>query len=297
VQERKQRTLGRLGVAVAGSLLAIAPFVIARHLASSSLDSTTAALLATKLPPLILRVVVFVAVLALACPLLVLVARSRWAAYATAAGIAGILSELAGDRPYATRFLWPIALALVLVLAIQLARRAVTPASLVVTALGVLLVYEGATAQGRLGWTRRYSELLEGVEYLRHVPAARMDRDYERVLASVPAGETVAVWVAHPERLDYARYHVIDLRTPRIARYRDFVYGPHRSRLGQLLRGAHYVLVEREDFRVARSQGNVIYRALCAELHAGCADDLELLVLQSRSLARDGNVQLVVPAQ
>jgi hypothetical protein len=223
----------------------------------------------------------------------VLATRARWAACATAAGVAGIVSELAGDRPYATRFVWPLALALVLVLVIQLARRAVTSTSLITATLAVLLVYEGANARGRLAWTQRYADLLAGVEYLRHEPASSPHRDYERVLASVPPGATVAVWVAHPELLDHARYRVIDLRTPRIAPYRELVYGPHRPRLCDLLRDVRYLLVEREDHRIARSQGNLLHRIMCAELHPGCADDLELLLLVSPSIAVDGSLQLI----
>ncbi len=110
-QERDQRTVGRLAVLVAGTALALVPFVITRQLAWSSLDGTTAALLAPKLPSLVVRGALFITVIAIACPLLALVTQQRWAAYASAAGIAGIVSELAGDRPYATRFVWPLVLA------------------------------------------------------------------------------------------------------------------------------------------------------------------------------------------
>ncbi len=117
------------------------------------------------------------------------------------------------------------------------------------------------------------------------------------MLATVPAGARVAVWVAYPEHLDYSRHRFVDVRTPQTARFRELVYGAHRSRFGNLLRGTQYMLVEREDHRVERSQGNLVHRLLCTELNAGCADDLELLLLRSRVIASDGSLQLVALPQ
>jgi hypothetical protein len=292
LQDRERQTIRRLVLVVAATLVAIAPFVIARQLAWSSLDGAQTALLEPRLPALAIRAAVFVAVLAIACPLVSLISLQRWPAFATAAGIAGIVSELAGDRPYATRFVWPLVLALALVLVIHLARRAMTAASFIVATCAVLLVFEGSTVRSRLAWTQRYAEMLAGVEYLRHEPAERMYRDYNELLARVPAGATVAVWVTHPERLDHARHRIVDLRTPRVSRYRELVRAPHRPKLHSLLRGARYLLVESDDRWVQRSQGDLVHRLLCRELGPGCADDLELLLLRP-AVAERGNLRVI----
>lgn len=295
---RADRGTKRLAVLLGVMLAALAPYVIARQLAWSSVGHDVASLVAPKLPGLGVRALLFVVVLVPAAYVMTIVLPRRWPALATAAGIAGIVSQLAGDRPYATSFVWPIAIAAMLVLVVEVSRVAqsgATPRALVATAFAVLLVYEGATARGRSRWSTRVAELAEGIEYLRHAaPSTATRTDYAQLLAAVPAGARVAVWVAQPERLDYTRHTLVDLRTPRVARYRELVMGPHRRNLARIAKTARYLLVELDDSYIARSQGNVVYRALCADVEAtpGCADDLEALALRP-PLARSGNTVVV----
>lgn len=295
---RADRGTKRLALLLGVMLAALAPYAIARQLAWSSVGQDVASLVAPKLPGLGVRALLFVAVLVPAAYVMTIVLPRRWPALATAAGIAGIVSQLAGDRPYATHFVWPIAIAAMLVLVVEVSRAApsaATPRALVVTAFAVLLVYEGATASGRSRWSTRVADLAEGIEYLRHAaPSTATRTDYAKVLATVPAGARVAVWVAQPERLDYTRHELVDLRTPRVARYRELVMRPHRRSLARIAKTARYLVVELDDSYIARSQGNVVYRALCADLDANpaCADDLEALALRP-PLARSGNTVVV----
>lgn len=276
-----------LGLTAGLFVVLVLPFVIARALAAP--DHVIATLIAPKLPGLAVRVGLFIGVLAVACPLLSVIVPLRWPAYATAAGIAGIVSQLSGDRPYATRFVWPIVIALVLTLLVQLARRAPAVLAKIVALAAVLLIYEGITGTGRTRVGTRYYALVGGAVYARQ-PTAHIP--YERVLAAVPAGATVAVWVTEPEQIDYARNPIIDLRTPRTAQYREYVFGKHRAAFAKIARGAQFLLVERDDRSLPRRH-NLAYRILCREPRPECADDLENLLARSRVVAEIGTLRIV----
>ena len=111
----------------------------------------------------------------------------------------------------------------------------------------------------------------------------------------MPAGATVAVWVDEPELLDYARFRIVDLRSPAVARLRTFRWEPHTSQLASLVAtlGASFLVIERDDARVRRIQSDLLYRFLCQEQRPICADDLEAIALHHPVVAGSGNLQLV----
>jgi hypothetical protein len=115
------------------------------------------------------------------------------------------------------QILWPVALAGGVALVAVLARQH-TPSRtvLVVAMLGCILVYEAQTTAGRRAWAWRTYDLMFDVQAARHV--APQAAPYRQLLARVPRGQRVAVWVTQPELLDYARHAIIDLRTPRAAK-------------------------------------------------------------------------------
>jgi hypothetical protein len=167
----------------------------------------------------------------------------RSAAWATAAGIAGVgLSS-----GYAAQFLWPIVLAYIAKLVVELARGDAAPpaTALVVALLAAVWIYDGRETAGRARWSHRYSELVFGVDYLHRVgDRAPAGGSYDRALAAVPTGATVAVWVTRPEQLDYRAHRIVDLRTPRWAHLRK-----RPDELAALIAktGADYLVVERDD--------------------------------------------------
>ena len=104
------------------------------------------------------------------------------------------------------------------------------------------------------------------------------------------------MWVSEPERLDYARLHIFDLRTPAGARLRAFRWARHDSQLAPLLAAldVSYLLLERDDAHVQRTQRDLLYRWLCAApAPAICADDLEAIALAHPIVARQANLALV----
>jgi hypothetical protein len=187
---------------------------------------------------------------------------------------------------------WPIALAYLAKLVIDFARRErLGAASLIVALLGVGWIYEGRDTTGRARWSHRYTELLYGIEYLHRVgDAAPAGGSYASVLAAIPAGATVAVWVARPELLDYRVHRIVDLRTPRWAPAR-------KSGFARLVAttGADYLLVERDDASRERAEHDLIYRALCAADREGslCGDELDAFVRERPILATDGLLRVV----
>ncbi|HEX8111326.1 MAG TPA: hypothetical protein VF516_26535, partial [Kofleriaceae bacterium] len=125
-------------------------------------------------------------------------------------------------------------------------------------------------------------------------PAGAPD-PYASILADAPPGATVAVWVGQPERLDYARHRVIDLRAPAAARLRVHRFAPHTSQLAALVSGvaASFLLIEDDDVRIERIHDDVVYRLACRQPRPMCDDDLEALAAQHPLVARRGNLRLI----
>src|SRR5262249_2823797 len=145
--------------------------------------------------------------------------------------------------------------------------------SLIVALLAGAWIYDGRETLGRVRWSNRYTELVFGIEYLRRVgDAAPAGGSYAQVLAAVPAGATVAVWVARPELLDYRAHRIVDLRTPRWAHTRKAGFAKLVAATG-----ADYLLVESDDAWRERTERDLIYRALCTAARDGplCADELD----------------------
>ncbi len=129
----------------------------------------------------------------------------------------GIAAQITGARPYALRFLWPVVFIVALIGVGELGRRAVHRAvGLLVALTFVATIHYGRTMGGRRGWARRVLDAAANIEYLRHHGVqAPIGSGYESALDKVPRDAIIAVWVTRPERLDYSRHHIIDLRTPR----------------------------------------------------------------------------------
>ena len=210
-------------VALVGVLLAvIVPYVIVRLAAKGMVGADAYALVAPA-RPWILPLVASLAIIVVAVGLARYVRdpAARWIAITTVAGCAGIASKLTGAWPYATAFLWPILVAGILALGVEALRSTSPPrptgAVLAIALVACALIYEGRDVPGRVRWVRRYADLIANIEYLRHAPSDRGLDHYGPLLASVPPGSTVVVWVTRPETLDYARHRIIDLRVPRLA--------------------------------------------------------------------------------
>ncbi len=193
-----------------------------------------------------------IAVLVLGAALAVLgFALARHAAFASARVPARLLG--AGHSGYVAHLVWPSALATVLVVAIALGRRRDLGApTLVLSALGAMLIFEAREAPGRTSWAWHYIELASDVGYGEH--RAPEGGDYERLLGRVPDGATVAVWVGRPELLDYRRHRIVDLRTPHTAAL--------RGSLDKLITatGASWLLVERDDTDLAADRTAIATR-------------------------------------
>lgn len=293
--------LHRFAVIAAVVLAVVAPYAAIRALAWSEVPAAARGLIAAPAGALGPRLAIAAATLVAALPLVALARRdlpARGLAIGACLAIAGMVGQLTGARPYAIRFLWPLALAIGLIAIIEIARRSrLTTAALVGTLVLAVLVYEGRDAAGRVRWTRRYLDLATHIEYLRHArerpPASG---DYEALLRRVPPGATVAAWVARPEQLDYAGpRRLVDLRTPRIARLRSHRWDAHASRIEKLLGLLHadYLLVEADDRRAARSRADLTYRLACGQPLPGCADDLESIALRHPVIAERAGIQLV----
>ena len=296
--------LRRIAVLVVVPLAVVLPYVIVWLSAKGSIEATAYAVVAPS-RPLVVPLVAFVAIVGVGAGLARLVRdpAARWITIATLAGCAGIASQLAGPRPYAATFLWPILVGGGLALGVEALRaRAASSArppalALVISLLACVLIYDGRDVPGRVRWVRRYAELVANIEYLRHAPLERAPDRYASLLAQVPAGATVAVWVTRPETLDYARHRFVDLRVPRIARLRQHRWDPRGSRLASLLAGIHadYLLVEDDHRRIERGQRDLLYRFACPPggTERACADELEAIVLGHRVVATAPGARLV----
>ncbi|HWO17744.1 MAG TPA: hypothetical protein VNO30_03175 [Kofleriaceae bacterium] len=249
-----RRDLRRAALLAAGVLAVIAPYLLARAGAGAAVPAAARALLESRLPPLGARLAIFAAV-AVACAPLAAIFRGRplgWLAAGAALTIAGVASQLTGERPYAAGFLWPLAIAAAIAGVIQLGRaRRTTAAALLVSLAVVVFIYEGRTTGGRRRWVRRYIDLGFDMDYLRTTRgAAPVSGGYEALLRPLPARATVAVWVLRPERLPYgAGPRIIDLRTPRAGWLGSAPWAPYAPYLAPLEAflarvGADYLLVE-----------------------------------------------------
>jgi hypothetical protein len=287
-------------VIVGGALAAVLPFVVARVQAWHSIPAIVHAIVSRPpQAPLAVRLLIAVAVAVPAALVLRVVVPDRRglraAATPTAIALGAVAGHLTAAGAYSQRLAWPIAIAFGIILVIELARSAWSGPTAPVTMLVLgLLIYEGREARGRLRLSRRIPALMHGIDALRHPPGRGAD-PYREVLASVPAGATVAVWVAEPERLDYARHRIVDLRTPMAGRLRVQRWGAHASKLDQVLAAlqASFLLVEGDDAQVQRTQTDLLYRLVCATPKPGCADDLEAIALTHRIAAHRDNLQLV----
>ena len=305
-----RRTDHRRTAMLIGGVLAVGvPFLVTRMVAWAAVPPAARAALAAaatsgahREAALAVRLLIAAAIaVPAACVLRVALPGSRalgWAATATAVALGALVAHVTGAGPYALRLAWPIGIAFAITLVIELARsRWSGPTALIASLVLCVLIYEGREAPGRLRWSRRMAAAATSVAYLEHPPGAPTEpgAPYAALLAGVPPGATVAVWVTEPERLDYARHRIIDLRTPAGARLRVHRWDAHTSKLEALLAAlsASFVLVEGDDAHVQRTQADLIYRLVCGAARPICADDLEALAVNHRVVARRDNVALV----
>jgi hypothetical protein len=293
----------RTALLIFGVLAASVPFLVTRMIAWRGIPPVArAALAGPHEAVLAVRLLIAAAIAVPATCVLRLAlpgsAALRWAATATAVALGALVAHVTGAGPYALRFAWPIAIAFAITLVIELARsRWAGPTALIASLVLCVLIQEGREAPGRLRWSRRLVAAATSLAYLEH-PAGEPGEPgapYAALLASVPPGATVAVWVTEPERLDYARHRIIDLRTPAGARLRVHRWDDHPSKLEALLAAlsASFVLVEGDDARVQRTQADLLYRLVCQVPRPICADDLEALAQHHRVVARRDNLALV----
>lgn len=218
----------------------------------------------------------------------------RSVATATAVALGVIAGHVTTTGAYSLRMVWPIAIAFAITAVIELVRERSSGGIGVIASLVLaLFLQEGRDAPGRLRWSRRMETAAIGVESLRW--SARGADPYRALLASVPVGATVAVWVTEPERLDYAEHRIIDLRTPAGARLRDHRFTTHASRVAPLLTelSAAYLLLESDDAHLRRTQGDLLYRLLCLSPRPICDDDLEAIARSHPVVAERAGVRLV----
>jgi hypothetical protein len=302
----------RTAVLLLGLAAVVLPFAIARAAAWSHVAPDVHALMQPPRGGWPVRAVLALAVAAPSALVLQLVVPAsralRWAGIATACALGGLATGATGSGAYAIRFAWPIGIAFALLAIIEITRvrppradslaqpprLASGPAALIAVLLLCVLLYEGREAPGRLRWSRRMTAAASAIDQLQRPPAEPPD-PYRALLATVPRGATIAVWVGEPERLDYTRFRIVDLRTPAGARLRAFRWQDHRSKLEAIVTqvGAAYLLIEDDDARVRRAQTDVMYRVLCQTERPICADDLEAIAARHPVIARRAGVQLV----
>lgn len=269
-------------------LAAVLPFVIARWAARASVPAS--ALVGRH--GFVIPLLSFLGLLVVAIWIPVVTSRGprRWIAIAALLGLAGIIAQLTGTRPYALQLVWPIIVAAGLAIGLGALRTSTLDAravALVLSLFAAVLIYDGRDVPGRVRWSRRYAELASGIEYLRHAyPSAPRPDPYAPLLASVPPGATIAVWVARPELLDLRRNRILDLRTPRSA--------SRRAMILHTLQPA-YLLVEDDHLPAERARRDLFYRLACPEpsVEGFCLDDLQVLLQRSPRVASDGTLRLV----
>jgi len=303
---------GRTAVLLLGVAAVLLPFAIARAAAWSHVSPAAQALVRTPHGSWLVRAALALAIAvpsAFVLQLAVPASRAlRWVGIATACALGGVATGATGAGAYSLRFAWPIGLAFALLAIIEItrprhpapARRAPDespasgPAALIAVLLLCVLLYEGREAPGRLRWSRRLSSAASAIDQLERPPAEPPD-PYRALLASVPRGATVAVWVGEPERLDYAQFRIVDLRTPAGARLRTFRWEDHRSRLEALVAQvrAAYLLVEADDAHALRTQTDLLYRFACGAPSPICDDGLDAIARHHPVIAERAGVRLV----
>ncbi|HEX2684983.1 MAG TPA: hypothetical protein VHN14_00110, partial [Kofleriaceae bacterium] len=290
----------RTAILIGGAGAVVLPFWIARMAAWGSVPASAhAAVAGPAQAPLVLRVLLAAAIAApAACILQLALPRSRalrWAATATAVALGALAVHLTGTGAYSLRLAWPISIAFAIALVIELARnRGSGPSALIAALMLCVLLYEGREGPGRLRWSRRMASAAAGIEEIQQPPGEVTD-PYAGMLARVPPGATVAVWVSEPERLDYARHRIVDLRTPAGVRLRAHRWELHASKLAPLLAqvSAAFLLIEEDDAHVQRTQTDLLYRFLCQTARPVCADDLEAIARSHPITDRRDNLLLV----
>lgn len=225
---------------VATAALVVVPFAIARAMAWASVADGVRHLAVPSRGGLVAHVAIALGVTAIATPILLVVVRGT-VALASAASLGAIVGGVFGPLAFGGRLAWPIAIAVFVVLVIDLARqgrtRSIVPFVVLIVACSI--VQAGQTATGRMRWTRRELDLAGAAGYIgaTHAwsPASAM---YAAAFAAIPEGATVALWVRQPEAVDHAHHRILDLRTPRVP----------RARLAALLDALHpaYFVVEDE---------------------------------------------------
>ena len=287
-------------ILIGGAFAVAFPFLVARLVAWRSVPALVHEALA---PPaqaaFVLRVLLAAVIAAPAALILRLVLPQsrglRLAGAATAIALAAILARVTGAGAYSLRLLWPIAIAFAITLVVELVRARWAGTAALITALVLcLLIYEGREAPGRLRWARRAANAASNIEALQRPPAEPADA-YRELLAGVPDHSTVVVWVHEPERLDYARLRILDLRTPAGARLRSFRWDRRAAKLAPMLDAidATFLLLERDDAHVRRTRSDLLYRFLCQTGAPICADELEAIALDHPILAQRANLVLV----
>jgi hypothetical protein len=296
----------RTAILIAGVFGVSFPFLVARMLAWRSVPLIAHAAIPPPETALGLRLLVAAALAApAACVLRLALPDSRalrWAALATAVALGAIAAQVTGTGPYSRGVAWPIAIAFAITLVVELARsRWSGPAALIASLVLCVVVYDGREAPGPLRWSRRLAEAAAAIEYLAQPPADTPE-PYAPLLANVPAGATVAVWVAEPERLDYAEHRIVDLRTPAGARLRGDRWDTGAERPAENFEAllaalpASFLLIEDGDARAGGARGattQLLHRLACETRPAVCTDDLEAIARRHRTIAQRGTLRLV----
>ncbi len=284
-------------VAVLASALAIVvPYAIARANAWHAVDPSVRALIGGKHASMLVALPLAAAIAVAVLPLLALLTRelesapARWIAWAGSVGVAAVAAGLVGERPYSVRFLWPLALATVAVIVVGVVRRGgLLKVAIVLGLLACVVLRDDAPVFRRAEWSYRYYLTMFDVEYARH--AAAEGGGYDRAFAAIPAGATVAVWVDRPELLDHGRFHIADLRTPRIAPLRDAT----DERFDRVVAAsdAQWLVVEPDNALRRRGDASSLYRLACPTLTEGCADRLEAYLVRGPIVTRADGIAVI----
>jgi hypothetical protein len=303
---RAQRPAWMIALVAIGAALLL-PFAATRQLAGYAVAAHLLApsTLHPGLAPLALVALVLVPILCFAFvdhrptrPL-------RWLAIATALAIGALVVRATAELPYGYRFLAPMVIAFVVAL---LADQAAQQPGLTFCAHGeLLLAFVALTliARGRDGdgspraaWPRRYAALFANLEFAARQPAtiARTHR-YDDLLAPIPADAIIALWVDHPEDLDYRRHALVDLRTPRLAKLQSaaWITSPLPAQTVAAIH-ARYLLLEGDNAHLARADDDLLYRIACtgrAPRPRGCISPLAQLALDHPVVAEHGIVKLI----
>ncbi len=296
-----RRTDHRTTAVLLGGVLAVTvPLLIARTLAWRAVPALAHAALAGPPQAAIAARIAIAAAIAIPASFVLRIALPenptlRGVATATAAALGALVAHLTGPGAYSLRLAWPIAIAFAITVVIELARsRWSGPGALIGSLVLCLLLYEGREAPGRLRWSRRMAAAATSLEALQRPPSSGAER-YAALLAITPPGATVAGWVNEPERLDYGRHRIVDLRTPAGARLRSHRWADHASAFEPLLAqlGASYLLIEADDAAAQRTRTDLLYRFVCQTPLPICADDLEAIALHHRTAGQIDNLRLV----